>query len=176
MKDAVIAEAGLRHSEEVMRLSRMGAMFPSRLSFLRSLTRRLIADKSNVSRHHWDMDVEGFGTAVYSVDLGGHTYSLFAITQPLDPDMRTDRVIAEAWDSAFVLYDGLPNALEIARLSKNAPLQELGQFTQKDLCLSRANKSVRLFDQIVTSLRNGADLPMGIPPFNVFQSLFEPPK
>ena len=106
--------------------------------------------------------MEGFGTAVYSVDLGGHTYSLFAITQPLDPDMRTDRVIAEAWDSAFVLYDGLPNALEIARLSKNAPLQELGQFTQKDLCLSRANKSVRLFDQIVTSLRNGADLPMGM--------------
>ena len=162
MKDAVIPEAELRHSEEVMRLSRMGAMFPSRLSFLRSLTRRLIADKSSVSRHHWDMDREGYGTAVYSVNLGGYTYSLFAITQPLDPDMRTDRVIAQAWDSAFVLYDGVPNALEIARLSKNAPLQEESQFTQKDLCLSRANKSVRLFDQIVMALRNGTDLPMGM--------------
>ena len=73
MKDAVIAEAGLRHSEEVMRLSRMGAMFPSRLSFLRSLTRRLIADKSNVSRHHWDMDAEGFGTAVHGRRAAGHS-------------------------------------------------------------------------------------------------------
>lgn len=160
MKDTVLPAANLRQPNDVMRLSRMGAMFPSRLSFLRSLTRQLISDQSNVSRHHWVMDAKGFGTAVYSVNLGGNTYSLFAITQPLDPDMRTDRVIAKAWDSAFVLYDGVPNALEIARLSKNAPLQEAGQFTQKDLCLSRANKSVRLFEQIVISLRNGTGLPM----------------
>jgi len=162
MKDAVFSQAELRHPDYVMRLSRMGAMFPSRLSFLRSLTRQLIADKSLVSRVHWDMDSEGFGTAVYTLTLGGHPYSLFAITQPLDAAMRTDRVIAEAWDAAFVLYDGVPDTFEIARLSLNAPLQEAGRFTSKDLCLSRANKSVRLFDQIVTALKRGSELPMGM--------------
>jgi hypothetical protein len=41
-------------------------------------------------------------------------------------------------------------------------LQEAGRFTQKDLCLSRANKSVRLFEQIVGALRSGSALPMGM--------------
>ena len=159
MKDEIFSSAELRKPNDVMRLSRMGAMFPSRLSFLRSLTRRLIQDGSTVSRGHWDMDEEGYGTAVYTIKLGGYSYSLFAVTQALNPEMRTDRVIAEAWDAAFVLYDGVPDASEIARLSTNAPSQEVGRFTEKDLCLSRANKSVRLFDQIVTSLRNGSDLP-----------------
>ena len=159
MKDEIFPSAELRKPNDVMRLSRMGAMFPSRLSFLRSLTRRLIEDGSTVSRGHWEMDKEGYGTAVYTITLGGHRYSLFAVTQVLNPDMRTDRVIAEAWDAAFVLYDGVPDESEIARLSVNAPSQEIGRFTEKDLCLSRANKSVRLFDQIVTSLKTGSDLP-----------------
>ncbi|MDT2073186.1 MAG: hypothetical protein RMX60_06925, partial [Planktomarina sp.] len=162
MKDFVFSQAKLRHPDKIMRLSRLGAMFPSRLSFLRSLTRQLISDRSTVSRPHWNIDEDGFGTAVYSVTVGGHTYSLFSITKSLEPEMRTDRVIAEAWDAAFVLYDGVPDASEIERLSQNAPLQEAGRFTQKDLCLSRANKSVRLFDQIVASLRSGTGLPMGM--------------
>ena len=162
MKDFVFSQAKLRHPDKIMRLSRLGAMFPSRLSFLRTLTRQLISDRSTVSRPHWNIDEDGFGTAVYSVTVGGHTYSLFSITKSLEPEMRTDRVIAEAWDAAFVLYDGVPDASEIERLSQNAPLQEAGRFTQKDLCLSRANKSVRLFDQIVASLRSGTGLPMGM--------------
>ncbi len=164
MTQSLYAQAELRHPDDVMRLSRMGAMFPSRLSFLRSLTRQLIADESQVSRMHWDMNSDGFGTAVYTLTLGGHSYSLFAISQALDADMRTDRVIAEAWDAAFVLYDGVPDASEIARLSQSAPLQEAGRFTCKDLCLSRANKSVRLFDQIVTALPNRTALPTGMIP------------
>ena len=160
MKDEAFPTAKLRDPDEVMRLSRMGAMFPSRLSFLRSLTRRLISDGSTVSRGHWDMDADGYGTAVYTIGLGGYKYSLFAVTQALSPDMRTDRVIAEAWDAAFVLYDGVPDPSEISRLAVNAPSQEIGRFSNKDLCLSRANKSVRLFDQIVASLRSGSDLPM----------------
>ena len=162
MKNFTIDQSNLRPADEVMRLGRMGAMFPSRLSFLRTLTRRLSADGNRVSRPHWQIDGDGYGTAVYTVTLGGHRYSLFAITQPLDPDMRTDRVIAEAWDAAFVLYDGVPDAAEIARLSSQAPLQEGGRFTQKDLCLSRANKSVRLFEQIASALRAGGALPMGM--------------
>jgi len=162
MKDSLIEQGDLRSGDEVMRLRRMGSMFPSRLSFLRTLTRRLIADGSRVSRPHWQIDGDGYGTSVYTVTLGGHCYSLFAITQPLDPNMRTDRVIAEAWDAAFVLYDGVPDAAEVARLSSQAPLQEAGRFTEKDLCLSRANKSVRLFEQIVGALRGGSALPMGM--------------
>lgn len=162
MNKQVATEASLRSPEMVMRLSRMGSMFPSRLSFLRSMIRQLIAEKSVVHRPHWDMTPDGYGTAVYSIDLGGHTYSLFAVTNELDPNQRTDRVIAQAWDAAFVLYDGVPDAAEITRLAKNAPLQEAGRFCERDLCLSRANKSVRLFDAVVSALRKGGDLPVSM--------------
>ncbi|MCY4336144.1 MAG: hypothetical protein OXC60_15905, partial [Litoreibacter sp.] len=148
----------LRHPDTVMRLARMGSMFPSRLSFLRTLMRRLASDELQVIRPVWAIDAEGYGHAVYSLTLGGHVYSLVAFSNRLDPDQRTDRVIAEAWDSAYVLYDGVPDADEIARLEENAPLQEAGRFTERDLVLSRANKSIRLFSHVVEALRDGTPL------------------
>lgn len=145
----------LRAPDEVMRLSRMGSMFPSRLSFLRSLMRQLSADAVKVTRPVWEMDADGFGHAVYSLTLGGHAYSLVAFSNRLEPDQRTDRVIAQAWDTAFVLYDGVPDADEVERLRQNAPKQEAGRFGPRDLVLSRANKSVRLFAEVTQALRAG---------------------
>lgn len=145
----------LRPPTKVMRLRRMGAAFPTRLSFLRSLLRRLGAESSQVSRPVWEMDPAGFGHAVYTLRLGGHDYSLVAVSTDLPQDQRTDRVIARAWDTAFVLYDGIPDEAEIARIAATAPLQEAARFTPRDLVLSRANKSVRLWDHVVSSLRAG---------------------
>ncbi|AXI45676.1 hypothetical protein C1J03_06270 [Sulfitobacter sp. SK012] len=145
----------LRPPSQVMRLSRMGSMFPSRLSFLRSLMRRLAAEKVHVRCHAWEMDVDGFGHAVFCVTLGGYDYSLVAVSTDLPADQRTDRVIATAWDSAYVLFDGIPDAKDIARIVENAPLQEAGRFCERDLILSRANKSVRLFSHVVAALLAG---------------------
>lgn len=145
----------LRAPSHVMRLSRMGSMFPTRLSFLRSLMRRLAAEQVQVTRPVWEMDAEGYGHGVFSVVLGGHTYSLVAVSNDLPPELRTDRVIATAWDSAYVLYDGVPDAENIARIVANAPLQEAGRFCERDLVLSRANKSVRLFAHVADALRKG---------------------
>ena len=150
-----IPQVALRPPEEVMRLARMGAMFPSRLSFLRSMTRRLAAEGVRIERPVWDMDVEGFGHAVYTLQLGGYDYSLVAVSTDLPDALRTDRVIATAWDSAYVLYDGIPSGDEIARIVATAPRQEAARFTERDLVLSRANKSVRLFAHVVQSLREG---------------------
>jgi len=133
----------------------MGASFPTRLSFLRTLMRQLSAESAVVTRPVWNIDDNGFGHAVYTVDLGGFTYSLVAFSNDLPSDQRTDRVIATAWDSTYVLYDGVPDSAEIARLEANAPKQEAGRFTPRDLVLSRANKSVRLFADVVAALRAG---------------------
>ncbi|MFL4470441.1 hypothetical protein ACERZ8_11340 [Tateyamaria armeniaca] len=155
MKDIVPDTLPLRPPGEVMRLARMGAMMPTRLSFLRVLVRRLCAERAVITRVHWDMTPDGYGRAVYSVDLGGHTYSLVAISNDLPTDQRSDRVIATAWDAAFVLYDGTPNVSEIKRIAAQAPLQEAGRFGPRDLVLSRANKSVRMWDATVGALRAG---------------------
>ena len=156
MKDALdIPQAALRPASEVMRLKRMGAMFPTRLSFLRTLMRRLAAEDVKVTRPVWEINTQGFGHAVYTLRLGGHDYSLVAVSSDLPPEARTDRVIATAWDTAYVLYDGIPDADEIARICAAAPKQEAARFTERDLVLSRANKSVRLFEHVVTRLKAG---------------------
>jgi hypothetical protein len=101
------------------------------------------------------MDDSGHGHAIYTVEVGPRTYSLVAFSTPLDDSRRTDRVIAEAWDTSYVLYDGAPGPDEIARLRANVPRQEAGRYCSRDLILARANKSVRLFDLVVDALANG---------------------
>ena len=156
MKDfATPAQMPLRQPQTVMRLRRMGAAFPTRLSFLRTLMRALAADQVQVQRPIWDMDAAGFGHAVYTLNFGGYDYALVAVSTDLPPEMRTDRVIASAWDTAYVLYDGIPDADEVARIVATAPKQEAARFTPRDLVLSRANKSVRLFDHVVAALKAG---------------------
>lgn len=145
----------LRPPDQVMRLERMGSSFPTRLSFMRSVIRALSREKALVERTQWQLDNEGYGYAVYQVALGGYQYSLVALSTRLAPDQRTDRVIAEAWDTSYVLFDGVPDANDIARLAANAPLQEAGRFSERDLILSRANKSVRLFEHVADRLSRG---------------------
>src|SRR5579883_2101596 len=86
---------------------------------------------------------------------GINRYSLVAYSQRLAPELRTDRVIAEAWDTTYVLYDGTPDAHEIERLRQNVPKQEAGRYTERELILSRANKSVRLFEAVAKTLAAG---------------------
>lgn len=145
----------LRPPSTVMRLDRMGSFFPTRLSFMRSLVRRLNEEGAEVTRPVWEINEQGYGRAVYSVTLGGRVYSLVAFATPLADEDRTDRVIAEAWDSTFALFDGVPTTADLDRLEGEAPRQEAGRYTSKELVLSRANKSQRLFAHVIEKLRAG---------------------
>lgn len=155
MKDLVPPTAPMRPPADVMRLSRMGAMMPTRISFLRTLVRRLCNESASVTRTVWNIDADGYGHAVHRIALGGHTYSLVSVSQNLPADMRSDRVIATAWDAVFVLFDGVPTPDDLERIMDNAPKQEAGRFAPQDLVLSRANKSVRMWDATVAALRAG---------------------
>ncbi len=152
---AADADLTLRPPSVVMRLARMGAMFPTRLSFLRAMLRRAQREGWRVARREWSMDDGGFGHAVYTIAMPQRTYSLVAFSIDIPADRRTDRVIAQEWDSSFVLYDGIPDAAEVARLRDNVPRQEAGRYSERDLILSRANKSVRLFDSVAQALAAG---------------------
>ncbi len=145
----------LRPPGQVMRLERMGSRFQTRLSFMRSVLRRLGTEGWTIEQTRCDWDDHGFGTAVYAARGPHHTYSLIAYSAHLDPADRSDRVIAERWDAAFALFDGEPTNDDIARLAVNVPLQEAGRCSSRELTLSRANKSVRLFEEVVDSLAAG---------------------
>ncbi|HEV3045537.1 MAG TPA: hypothetical protein VGY52_16870 [Roseiarcus sp.] len=145
----------LRPAKVVMQLERMGAFHQTRLSFLRALLRRMSARKWRVARQRFDIDGLGVGTAIYSVQAETRRYSLVAFGHQLAPEKRTDRVIAEEWDATFVLCDGTPDELALERLRSNVPLQEAGRYLASELVLARANRSVRLFDQVVAALAAG---------------------
>jgi hypothetical protein len=145
----------LRPPETVMRLARMGSFHQSRLSFMRILLRRLKAEGWRFDRPVFEIDARGVGHAVYCAHGPARSYSLVAFAHDLPPEKRSDRVIAEAWDATFALFDGIPGADDIDRLSQNVPLQEAGRITERELSLSRANRSVRLFDHVVGLLAEG---------------------
>jgi len=143
----------LRDPSTVMKLSRLGSFHQSKLSFLRSFIREF--KNWNYSRNLFDLDDEGYGTAVYSFEKKGRNYSLVCFAQYIKSEERSDRVIATKWDTAFVLYDGIPTLKDLKRLKNNVPKQEAGRVTCKELSLARANKSVRIFDHVVDSLSQG---------------------
>ena len=144
-----------RDPAEVMRLARMGSAHPTRLSFLRVLLRRLKAEKWRFDRPVWEIDAKGVGRAVYRAIGPQRTYSLVAFAHDLPDDMRSDRVIATAWDATFALFDGDPSSADLDRLQANVPLQEAGRIGPSELSLSRANRSVRLFAHVVERLAAG---------------------
>jgi hypothetical protein len=148
-------EAELRPPDVVMRLARMGAAHQTRLSFLRSMLRCAARDSWRFTRARFDIDARGVGLAVYCVSIGSRTYSLVAFAHDLPAERRTDRVIAEAWDATFVLYDGVPGEAELERLCRNVPRQEAGRYLASELILARANRSVRLFERVVAALSEG---------------------
>ena len=143
----------LRHPEDVMKLSRLGSFHQSKLSFLRSFIREFKNWEFN--RDIFDLDKDGYGVVVYSVKKNKRIYSLICFSQHINAEERSDRVIATKWDAAFVLHDGVPTKNDIERLKENVPKQEIGRMSNKELALSRANKSVRIFDHVVNSLSSG---------------------
>jgi hypothetical protein len=148
-------KAALRPPDVVMRLARMGAAHQTRLSFLRAMLRCAARDGWRFTRPRFDIDARGVGVAIYCVAIGAQTCSLVAFGHDLPVERRTDRVIADAWDATFVLYDGVPGDAEVERLRQNVPLQEAGRYRPSDLILARANRSVRLFERVVAALSEG---------------------
>lgn len=143
------------NSADVMTLDKMGSRYPSRLSFSRSMLRRLLFDNWKISKSKFDLDYDGYGTVVYEIAINKNTYSLVCFSQHLDSADRSDRVIAEKWDTAYALINGKLDENELNRLRNNVPLQESGRNSSKELVLSRANKSVRLFEYVVNCLSSG---------------------
>jgi hypothetical protein len=113
------------------------------------------ADAWTFDRPRFDVDTAGFGTALYSATTPDRTYTLVAFSHELADELRSDRVIATAWDATFALHDGVPSDHDVERLRDNVPRQEAGRVSESELTLSRANRSVRLWSTVVESLAAG---------------------
>ena len=57
----------MRPASQVMQLERLGSFHQSRLSFMRTLVRRMVAENWQISSPVFDLDEQGYGTVVYQV-------------------------------------------------------------------------------------------------------------
>ena len=143
----------LRDPNTIMKLSRLGSFHQSKLSFLRSFLSEF--KDWDYNRDLFNLDKDGYGEAIYSFKKKDRVYSLVCFANKIEDEERSDRVIATKWDAAFTLYDGVPGEDDIRRLKNEVPKQEIGRLTFKELTLSRANKSVRVFNHVVKNLSEG---------------------
>jgi hypothetical protein len=152
----------MRSADVTNRTERLGAMHGTRLSFVRSLVRRMASDNWRIRIAQMELDDDGYGLCVYSIEAYGERYSQVIFSQYLDAADRTDRVIAQKWDITSALVCGVPGQEDIERLRANVPLQEAGRLHANDLVLCRANKSVRNFDYVATCLAEGRQPDPGV--------------
>ena len=146
-------EVKLRDPNTIMKLSRLGSFHQSKLSFLRSFLDEF--KDWEYKKDLFDLDKKGHGIAIYSFKKKDRVYSLVCFANKINDEERSDRVIATKWDAAFTLHDGVPGKEDIDRLRNEVPRQEVGRLSYKELTLSRANKSVRVFNHVVESLSEG---------------------
>lgn len=155
MSNSLPATLALRPASQVMDLARLGSHFQSPLSFVRSSMRRMMNQRWQIQRSRFDLDAQGFGTAIYRIDTPHGHYHCVLFSAYLPPEKRSDRVIADQWDVTFVLVAGDIDAPQLDDLQRNVPLQEAGRFDARVLVLSRANRSLRNFDRFLAALAEG---------------------
>jgi len=145
----------LRPADDVMDLERLGTLHPYRLSFMRILMRRIMNERWVIQRRMFDLDENGYGTAIYTIDAAHGRFSFVVFAHHLDPEKRSDRVIADQWDMTVTLCEGDVDEEQLQLLRQNVPLQEAGRIDARNIVLSRANKSSRNFDYVVAELAAG---------------------
>ena len=147
--------ADLRPAETVMDLQRLGSLQPFRLSFMRILVRQMVRDRWQIRCSQFELDDLGYGFAVYVLQAGTEIYSFVVFAVYLADGSRNDRVIADQWDLTMALVQGEVTDSQLQHLRVNVPLQEAGRMRPEMLVLSRANRSKRMFDNVVDSLATG---------------------
>ncbi|MDG1312056.1 MAG: hypothetical protein P8P26_08365 [Porticoccaceae bacterium] len=151
----ISAALPLRPASQVMQLDRLGSFHQSRLSFMRTLVRRMVQENWQINSTVFDLDTEGYGTVVYEVKAKYGTYSYVLFSHYLAPENRNDRVIADQWDLTMALCEGTVDTEQLAFLRNNVPKQEAGRVDSRVFVLSRGNRSGRTFEYVVDELAQG---------------------
>ncbi len=152
--------------DELMKLKNLGSYHPTRLSFSRQLINEMCKKNWSFNIFKWKINKEGKGYSILTVNTKENLYSFVIFSHIISNEDRSDRVIADKWDLTFTLFKGIPNKNEFKHLKRNVPLQEKGIHIKKQITLSRANKSMRLYSHTLENLSKGKQ-----PDFNLVKDI-----
>ena len=146
------AQRVARPADVALDPAQLGVARYTRHSFNRSFLRAAAREHWMVDRVSWDLDLAGRGRFVYRVRTPAHQFYLVGFSQVVDESERTDRVVADTWDVTAALVEGELNEERVEALAAEVPRQEQGRASADTLVWTRANRSARYFDRLVTTL------------------------
>ena len=147
--------AALRPPSMVMSETRAGAAYPNALSFSRNLVRKMCREGWEISTIRLQLDKDGCGEALYSIDTGLQRFHFFVISKHFPASVKIDRAFGVNWDVSAGLCQGEWNEDRERRLRVEIPKQYDGRFDSGVLCFCRGNRSERIFDHVVDQLAEG---------------------
>lgn len=101
------------------------------------------------------IDEVGAGQLLYRIEAGDHVMHLLAFSYEPKMVNRSPRIIGSSWDIEGALIDGEVSQEEIRQTRLAIPRLYAGRATPNTLIWFRANRSIRLFDEVVASLVKG---------------------
>lgn len=155
IRESEAVAALMRPPQEVMRLARLGAFHQTRLSFGRTLVRRMARERWRASLARGDLDDRGHGCLIYRIDTASAPLSFVAVSAALAAGDRADGGPGGKRHTAFALVAGEVDEAGIARLRQPDVEAEAGRFAGGELVVSHADRSERLFDHVVDRLSGG---------------------
>jgi hypothetical protein len=138
-----------------MEIANLARLKSCRISFIQSLLTRMIRERWAVRPVRWDLDHEGRGVAIYTIDTPTMLLSFVIFSTKLREDEQEERIVATKWDVMAGLLEGPVDEETVDRLSGEMPLVIDGRMEPNGLMWCRANRSSRVFDHTVDRLASG---------------------
>ncbi|WP_327659415.1 MULTISPECIES: hypothetical protein [unclassified Streptomyces] len=144
-----------RTPDRLLRPERLAQIPPTRLSASRALVNRMAAQGWRVERLEFAIDEEARGRARYRVRTPGGPLDFVAFSFRPRLEGRTSRIVGTDWDMTGALFDGTADDSELAHTEREMPKLYGGRATAHTLVWCRSNRSLRLFEHVVSSLAEG---------------------
>jgi hypothetical protein len=133
----------------------LSAFKATRLSFLRCMIRRMVAERWVIEPVRFELDAEGRGTVVYRLDNPGRELHFVVLSDDLPEERRTDRIIENHYDGEGFLCLGDPTDARIDFQRGQFRDFLLGRADIETLGWTRVNRSGRVFEAMVQALAAG---------------------
>ena len=144
-----------RSPDEVMAIATLGAVKPHRLSFARILVRTMVNERWVVALREIDVDADGVGRVVYSIDARGHRLHFVIRSDDVLESARTGRLSESRFDGMGILLDGPLDPERVEREMTEIQKRSLGRGTHDSLGWTLCSRSSRSFGPVVDALAAG---------------------
>ncbi len=152
----------LRQPDMLMTPKRLSAQKPMRLSFVRLLLSRMIAERWETRRVRAELDARGVGILIYETTTPTKTLFTLVLSDAIPKEMQSDRAIGTRWDMTVGVSELPFDDHAVARFAGAPPRDggsgadlRLGRVDEGFLLIVCANRSTRVFNDAIEALAVG---------------------